>query len=132
MISATDQNPFSTLLPANSTGQEAQGLEVFSSKCGVCHSINTVGNLELGPDLNYPMNPTEYFSEELLRKFIRNPQSVRFLKNDKMFPFTKTLLPEEELDAIIAFLKLMRTHKIKALPKHLIPSNKPIESFNDE
>ncbi|KTD27146.1 MULTISPECIES: c-type cytochrome [Legionella] len=128
-ISTTTHNPFSTLLPANSTGQEAKGLEIFSSKCGVCHSINLVGNLELGPDLNFPMNPTEYFSEALLRQFIRNPQSVRFLKNDKMFPFSEKLLPNEELDAIIAFLKLMRAYKIQTVPKNLLSSNDSMESF---
>lgn len=131
-ISTTTQNPLSALLPANSTGQETQGLDVFASKCGVCHSINLVGNLELGPDLNYPMNPTEYFSEELLRKYIRNPQSVRFLKNDKMFPFSEKLLPQDELDAIIAFLKLMRTHKIQTVPKQLIKDSKPIESLSNK
>lgn len=116
-ISVTDKNPFSKLLPMNSTGLEAQGLEIFAGKCGVCHSINLIGNLEIGPDLNVPMNPTEYFSEKHLRQFIRNPQSVRYMKNDKMFAFTKNILSEQELDALIAFLKLMQHHKGSAPPK---------------
>ncbi|KTC92571.1 MULTISPECIES: c-type cytochrome [Legionella] len=126
-ISTTDQNPFSSLLPANSSGQEAQGLEQFSAKCGVCHSINLVGNLELGPDLNFPSNVLEYFSEAQLRKFIRNPQSVRFMKNDKMFPFTEKLLSAEELDAIIAFLKLMQSHKIQTAPQNIRPVEESVD-----
>ena len=111
-ISTTSHNPFSDLLPAKSTALQAQGLEIFASHCGVCHSINLIGNLEIGPDLNVPLNPTEYFSEKLLRQFIRNPQSLRYMKNDKMFAFTKDELSEQELDAVIAFLQLMREHKI--------------------
>lgn len=116
-ISITKENPFSALLPLNSTNQEAQGFEQFSNKCGVCHSINLIGNVEMGPDLNFPMNPLEYFSEKHVRKFIRDPQSVRYMKNDKMFAFNEKLLSAEELDAVIAFLKLMKAHKIQAVPK---------------
>ncbi|KTD35089.1 hypothetical protein Lnau_1979 [Legionella nautarum] len=126
-ISTTDQNPFSSLLPANSSGQEAQGLEQFANKCGVCHSINLVGNLELGPDLNFPSNVLEYLSEAQVKKFIRNPQSVRFMKNDKMFAFSKKLLSEEELNAIIAFLKLMKSHKIKAAPPNIRAVEESVE-----
>lgn len=126
-ISTTDQNPFSSLLPANSSGQEAKGLEQFANKCGVCHSINLVGNLELGPDLNFPSNVLEYLSEAQVRKFIRNPQAVRFMKNDKMFPFTEKLLSAEELDSIIAFLKLMQSHKIKSAPPNIRPVEESVE-----
>ena len=120
-VDTTEKNPFSALLPANSTSQEIQGLAQFANKCGPCHSINLVGNLEIGPDLNIPQNPTEYFSDKQLRQFIRNPQSMRYMKNDKMLAFSKQLLSEDELNAIIAFLQLMRTHKIKELPQNAIP-----------
>jgi mono/diheme cytochrome c family protein len=113
MISITNRNPFSNLLPVNSSTQETKGLEQFASKCGVCHSINLVGNLEFGPDLNYPMNPTEYFSEKILRQFIRNSQSIRHMKYDKMLAFSEKLLSEEEMDDLISFLKLMKNHKIQ-------------------
>ncbi|KTD20556.1 putative signal peptide protein [Legionella lansingensis] len=118
-IQVTASNPFSKLLPQHSTDVQAKGLEIFADQCGGCHSINLVGNLEIGPDLNFPKNPTEYFSEKHLRQFIRNPQSIRYMKNDKMFPFTKQNLSDEELDALIEFLKLMREHKIKEVPAHL-------------
>lgn len=115
-IELTAQTPFSKFLPFMKTSQEIQGLEQFSNKCGNCHSINLAGNLEKGPDLNYPMNPLEYFSEQQLRRFIRNPQSMRYMKNDLMFPFTTAILSEQELDAIIAFLKVMQPHKITGQP----------------
>ena len=67
------------------------------------------------------MNPMEYFSEKLLRQFIRNPQSVRYMKNDKMFAFTEDKLSNQELDAVIAFLKLMQKHKITSLPAADMP-----------
>lgn len=111
-INLTTKNPFSSFLPLIKTKLEAKGLEQFSRKCGNCHSINLVGNLEKGPDLNVPMNPLEYFSEQQLRRYIRNPQSMRIMKNDLMFPFTKAILSDQELNAIIAFLQIMRTHKI--------------------
>ena len=114
-ISITNKNPFSDLLPANSSAQETKGFEQFTSKCAVCHSINLVGNLEFGPDLNYPMNPTEYFSEKILKQFIRNSQSVRHMKYDRMLAFSKDMLSDEELDDLISFLKLMKTHKIQTL-----------------
>lgn len=120
-IDLATQSPFSKFLPLMKTPQEIQGLEQFSRKCGNCHSINLTGNLEKGPDLNVPMNPLEYFSEQQLRRYIRNPQSMRYMKNDLMFPFTRALLSDEELDAIIAFLKGMQSHKI-ASPKSKNPS----------
>ncbi|CDZ77873.1 hypothetical protein BN59_02166 [Legionella massiliensis] len=114
-VSTTKKNPFDSLLPSNSTTQEAAGLEQFATKCGVCHSINLIGNQDVGPDLNFPMNPTEYLAEPLLRQYIRNPQSVRHMKNDKMFAFTKEYLSDAELDNLLAFLKLMKRHKLKEI-----------------
>lgn len=114
-IKTESVNPFNQLLPPKSTALQAQGLKVFSTYCGVCHSINLIGNLNIGPDLNFPQNPTEYFRERSLRQFIRDPQSVRYMKNDKMPAFTEEILSKQELDSLIAFLKLMSQHKMKKL-----------------
>ena len=75
------------ILPKNANDREKQGFKIFEDNCSSCHSLNLVGQLEIGPDLNYPMNPLEYFSDKMFKKFIRNPQAVRYFKNAKMEGF---------------------------------------------
>jgi hypothetical protein len=58
----------------------------------------------MGPDLNQPMNPTEYFQQPALRRYLRDPASVRTWPEQKMPGFGPELLSEGELDAVIAYL----------------------------
>ena len=58
----------------------------------------------MGPDLNMPHNPTEYFQPGYLRKLIRDPQSLRQWPQAKMPGFTESVLSEQELDALLAYL----------------------------
>jgi hypothetical protein len=39
--------------------------------------MNHQGPSRVGPDLNLPLNPTEYFKESVLPRYIRNPKSIR-------------------------------------------------------
>ncbi len=60
------EKAYSKILPAK-TSKEYKGFKVYLKHCSSCHSINGLGEAELGPDLNKPMNPTEYFHEMALR-----------------------------------------------------------------
>lgn len=96
------------LLPKTAANSiEQRGLKVFVTNCAVCHKMNGGGDAAIGPDLNTPYNPTEYFQEAYLRKLIREPASVRTWKQSAMPGFSERVLPEPELNELIAYLKQM-------------------------
>jgi mono/diheme cytochrome c family protein len=39
---------------------------LFVTQCLVCHKLNGAGSADVGPDLNLPENPTEYFQASAL------------------------------------------------------------------
>jgi cytochrome c2 len=89
--------------PRNSAGKK--GFELFQKSCQTCHAINGVGG-EMGPDLNYPKNITEYWHETDLKAFIKNPSAYRH--NVKM----PTLeLTDADISEIILYLKVMKEQK---------------------
>ena len=81
-----------------------QGFALFQQNCLACHRLNGAGDAQVGPDLNVPHNPTEYFRPEYLRKLIRAPQSLRQWPQAKMPGFDERVLSEQELDALLAYL----------------------------
>ena len=83
------------------------GQAMFEATCLACHRINGGGSAEMGPDLNRPMNPTEYFQMSALRRYLRDPASVRTWPEQKMPGFGPERLSEAELQAIIAYLAHM-------------------------
>jgi mono/diheme cytochrome c family protein len=83
------------------------GQAVFEAICLACHRMNGGGSAEMGPDLNQPMNPTEYFQQPALRRYLRDPASVRTWPEQKMPGFGPERLSESELDAVIAYLAHM-------------------------
>jgi len=97
-------------VPANSPVRRGQAL--FATQCMVCHRMNGAGDAAVGPDLNLPRNPTEYFQAWALRAYIRDPKSIREWSGMKMPGFDKTHLSDPDLDAIIAYLGYM-AHKRK-------------------
>lgn len=84
------------------------GFQLFRRNCMSCHAINGVGG-KLGVELNAPRSVTTYWKEADLRGFIRQPTNYRH--NSKM-P-AQSQLSEEQLDAIIGYLKSMAGHKTK-------------------
>ena len=68
----------------------------------------------MGPDLNVPMNPTEYFTESALKRLVRDPKSVRDWSAGVMPGFDAGHLSETELDHVIAYLKHMASKKISS------------------
>lgn len=83
------------------------GEAMFVKHCLACHRINGGGASELGPDLNLPMNPIEYFQPAALRRYLRDPASVRSWPDQKMPGFPADRLSETELDQLVAYLRHM-------------------------
>lgn len=91
------------------------GLLAFQRTCLACHTLNGEGDSKLGPDLNIPYNPTEYLRADLLRAFIRDPQSLRRWSQAKMQGLDSNALPDADLDAVLAYLRHMAGRKSGAV-----------------
>ncbi|WP_286775780.1 MULTISPECIES: cytochrome c [unclassified Pseudomonas] len=88
-----------------------KGFALFQQNCLACHRLNGAGDAQFGPDLNLPHNPTEYFQPAFLRQYIRNPQSLRQWSQARMPGFSDSVLSEQELDALLAYLRHMAGRK---------------------
>lgn len=84
-----------------------RGQDVFIKQCLPCHRMKGAGEGTIGPDLGQPMNPTQYMTETGLRALIRDPKSVRTWPEQQMQGFDATMLPEADLDDLIAYLTYM-------------------------
>jgi hypothetical protein len=76
--------------------------------------MNQAGSASAGPDLNLPMNPTEYLTDAGLRALIRDPRSVRVWPEQRMPGFAEEDLSDEELGLILAYLSHMAGRKSRA------------------
>jgi mono/diheme cytochrome c family protein len=92
-------------VPSNSPIRRGQML--FATQCMVCHRMDGAGDASIGPDLNRPHNPTEYFQPWALKAYIRDPKSIRAWSGMRMPGFDKTRINDRDLDAIIAYLGYM-------------------------
>jgi len=81
-----------------------RGLDRFVAMCMACHRFNGAGEGTQGPDLGRPMNPVDYFQPDALRKYIRDPASVRAWPSQKMPGLDAATLPDSDIDAIVAWL----------------------------
>ncbi|WP_118183863.1 c-type cytochrome [Paraburkholderia phosphatilytica] len=98
-------------LPATDPIRAGQSL--FITQCLACHKLNGAGNANVGPDLNVPMNPVDYFQPAALHRYIRNPASVRNWPGRTMPGFAPDQLSDREIDLVIAYLAYMAPRKIK-------------------
>lgn len=96
-------------LPKDSA--EYRGLQVYSTHCASCHRINGGGEASIGPDLNLPFNPTEYFQPAFLRRYIRDPASVRSWSGMTMPGFPQTVISDPQLNDLLAYLRSMAQRK---------------------
>ena len=87
------------------------GFAAYQKNCMACHRLNGAGDAEFGPDLNIPYNPTEYFTGDFLRQYIRNPQSLRRWPQGRMPGFSEQVLAPAELERLIAYLQHMSQRK---------------------
>lgn len=83
------------------------GQALFATQCLVCHRLNGAGDADVGPDLNLPENPTEYFQADALKRFIRDPSSLRHWPKMQMNGFDKEALSDHEIDLIVDYLSHM-------------------------
>ncbi len=84
-----------------------RGQAVFVDNCFACHRMNGAGEASIGPDLNRPMNPTEYFRPDVLPRFLRNPKTVRDWPDQRMPGFGPGVIDDRDLDAVVAYLAHM-------------------------
>jgi len=87
------------------------GQALFVVQCLPCHKLNGAGASDVGPDLNLPQNPTEYFTPQGLHDLIRNPRAVRAWPALAMPAFPEDHLSDREIGLIIAYLKHMAGRK---------------------
>jgi mono/diheme cytochrome c family protein len=106
------QDLYPKIFPKNQTDAKVtQGLRLFQRTCFACHTMNMEGASRVGPDLNLPMNPTEYLQERVLPRYIRDPKSVRAWADSKMPSFGEETFSEEDIINLIAYLKEMALEK---------------------
>lgn len=96
-------------LPAGDPLRSGQAL--FVTQCLVCHQLNGAGSAAVGPDLNLPMNPTEYFQPAALKRYIRDPRSVRRWSAMRMEGFGQDAMSDREIDLVIGYLRYMAGRK---------------------
>src|SRR5262249_24816250 len=78
-----------------------------SPKCLPCHKLNGGGASDVGPDLNLPMNPTEYMTGVGLHALIPDPKSVHTWPGQRMNGLPPDLLSDREIGIIVDYLKRM-------------------------
>jgi len=109
------QDLYPKMFPKNQTDAKvARGLKLFQKTCFACHTMDREGASQVGPDLNLPMNPTEYLKEGVLARYIRDPKSVRSWEGSKMPGFGPETFSDEDIAAIVAYLKEMASEKPRA------------------
>jgi mono/diheme cytochrome c family protein len=98
-------------LPAGDPVRAGQTL--FVAQCLACHKLNGAGSADIGPDLNLPENPTEYFRDDALARYIRDPSSLRHWPNMQMKGFDADALSDREIGLVIAYLGHMAGRKVR-------------------
>ncbi len=107
-------NVFPNIFPtADATPNVQNGFRSFRKNCFACHKMNGNGTASIGPDLNLPRNPTEYFEPKALTALIRNPASLRIWPGMVMRGFPQAVIEDAELADLISYLGYMSTHKVK-------------------
>ncbi|MGA6104522.1 cytochrome c [Pseudomonas solani] len=103
---------FPALLPASDASADIQaGFAQFQKNCLACHRLNGAGDAQFGPDLNLPYNPTEYFAEGFLQRYIRDPQAMRRWPQGRMPAFPAAVIDDAQLEQLVAYLRHMSGRK---------------------
>jgi len=96
-------------LPATDPVRSGQAL--FVTQCLPCHTLNGAGDSTVGPELNQPMNPTQYLTPAGLHALIRNPKSVRTWPEQRMPGFPEDQMSDHEIDLVIGYLAYMTARR---------------------
>lgn len=95
--------------PQDASSQARRGFVHFRKYCSACHAINGEGGAK-GPELNYPVSVTEYLQPGYLKRWIENPQSIRY--NTTMPGLGKEIPRREQvIEELIAYLEAMSIAK---------------------
>ena len=114
IILSNPRTVFPNIYPADDAAPNVQnGFKSFLKNCFACHKMNGNGAGSIGPDLNFPMNPTEYLDETALAALIRRPASVRTWPGMVMPGFSEAAIPDAERADLIAYLRYMSKTKAK-------------------
>jgi mono/diheme cytochrome c family protein len=110
LIRTRDRFP-NTAPPKGASRAAVVGYAAFRVHCSRCHKINGAGG-SIGPELNYPVNPVEYWKGEWLRKWLDDPSKIRL---GARMPRLNPALPDRALiiDNIIAYLHAMSAAKVE-------------------
>nr|WP_262920198.1 cytochrome c [Niabella hibiscisoli] len=84
------------------------GYHLFRKHCFSCHSINKTGG-QVGPEMNWPRNITEYWTDDNIRHYVKEPKSFRYNAHMPAMRQVNDL----DIDAIIQYLHYMKKHKYK-------------------
>ncbi|HET7061133.1 MAG TPA: cytochrome c [Nitrosospira sp.] len=109
-IEIKSEDPFAGLAPPKgSSKQVLRGFDHFRKYCVSCHTINGEGGGK-APELNYPVSVSEYIKPEYLKRWIEQPQTIRY---NTMMPALGHEVPNRDkvADEIIAYLKMMSIRK---------------------
>lgn len=82
------------------------GFYLFRQNCIKCHSINKIGGT-MGPEFNVPRNITEYWKEQDILSFAKNPSAFRYSSHMPAI----TNVPDTDLLEIIRYIKSMKNNK---------------------
>lgn len=93
------------------THEARAGLALFVTQCLPCHTLNGAGSGNVGPDMNKPMNPTEYLTRKGLHALIRDPKTVRSWPTQIMPGFPEDQMSDREIEQVIAYLAHMATRR---------------------
>lgn len=85
-----------------------KGYHLFRKHCFSCHAINKTGG-QAGPEMNWPRNITEYWTDENIKHYVNDPRSFRY---NAHMPAMKQV-SDHEIDAIIQYLHYMKKHKYR-------------------
>ncbi|CAM4505885.1 MAG: hypothetical protein LEGION0403_FIIPPAGN_01955 [Legionella sp.] len=113
-IKIMNDHDYKYLLPVPKTTDKSiiNGHKIYISYCEGCHTMNHIGKSNIGPDLNCSKNPWDYYPDRVvLKKFIREPKSVRILPEGRMSGSDSISLSENDLDDLIKFFAVMKNKK---------------------
>lgn len=95
--------------PPKSSLQVQRGFAAFKNHCLACHKVNGEGG-DKAPELNIPVNITEYIDSKWLKRWILDPASIR--RGTLMPSFQSLTNADLMTEDVISYLKAMRSRKI--------------------
>ncbi|MGE9312545.1 c-type cytochrome [Niabella sp. CJ426] len=84
------------------------GYHLFRNHCFSCHAINKTGG-QVGPELNWPRSITEYWTDENIKHYVKDPRSFRY--NAHMPAMIQ--VSDRDINAIIQYLHYMKKYKYR-------------------